>query len=132
MLTRLHALADQRRDDVRRVWLEIVARAIQIDRQQEDAVEAILLAIRLALHQQHLFRQAIGGVGLLWIAVPKVLFLERYGREFGVGANRADGNEFFDAAPPSFLHQLNTHDEVIIEELAGPLTIDSNAADYTR
>src|ERR1051325_9558201 len=44
-VARLDELADHGRDDVARLQVEVVARAVEIHRQQEDAVEAVLLAI---------------------------------------------------------------------------------------
>ena len=87
----LDALADQRRDHVRRCEVEIVARAVQVDREQHDAVHAVLLAVGLGHHQHHLLGDAVGGVGLLGIAVPDVVLLERHRRELGIGADGAGG-----------------------------------------
>src|SRR5712691_4301107 len=67
------AFADERRDHVRVVEVDVVARPVEIDGQQVDAVEAVLLAVRLGLHEQHLLRQAVRSVGLLRVAVPEVL-----------------------------------------------------------
>ena len=62
-------------------WLlagsKLSPRAVEIHRQQEDRIEAVLLPVRLRLHQQHLLGQAVRGVGLLRVAVPEVVLLER-------------------------------------------------------
>ncbi len=98
--------------------IEVVAGTIEIHRQQEDGIEAVLLAIRLRLHQQHLLGQAIGRVGLFGVAVPQVLFPERHRRELGIGADRPKGDELLDAAEPGLLDQLHAHHQVLVEELA--------------
>ncbi len=77
--------------------MEIVARAVEIDRQQIDRIEAVLLAIGLAHDQQGFFGDAVGGVGFFGVAVPQFGFAEGDGREFRIGADRSDLDEFLDA-----------------------------------
>ena len=60
--------------------VEIVPGAVEVYRQEEDGVEAILLAVGLGLHQEHLFGQAVGGVGFFGVTVPEVFFFERHRR----------------------------------------------------
>ena len=42
--------------------IEVVARAVEVDREQVDRVEAVLLAVGLALHQQHLLGSPYGAL----------------------------------------------------------------------
>ena len=49
---------------------------------EDDGFKALLQAVGLGLHQQHLFGQAVGGFGF-------------FGGEFGVGADGAQGGELF-------------------------------------
>src|SRR5450432_2488055 len=72
-LSRLHALLDQRRDNVRRGRIEVIARSVEIGWQQKQAIEAVFLAVSLTLHQQHFLSQPVRGVGFLWVATPDVL-----------------------------------------------------------
>ena len=95
---RVDELADHRRDDVRRLQVEVVARAVEVHREQHDAVHAVLLAVGLRLHQQHLLGDAVGRVGLLGVAVPEVVFLERHRRELRIGADGAGRDELRDPA----------------------------------
>ena len=67
----------ERRDDVRRLQVEVVARPVEVDRQQRDRVQAVLLAIGLRAHEQRLLRDAVRRVRLLGIAVPEILLAER-------------------------------------------------------
>src|SRR2546428_887859 len=120
-------LADQRRNHVRGARIEVIARPIEIDREQEDAVEAVLRAVGLRLDEQHFLRQAVGGVGLLRIAVPEIVFAERHRGELWVGADGADADELFDAVKPRLLHQLGAHHQVVEEQLAGVLPVESDA-----
>ena len=96
-LPRRHALADHRRDHVRRLQIEVVARPVEVHREQHDAVHAVLLAIGLRLRQHHLLGEAVGRVGLLGVAVPEVVFAERDGRELRVRADRAGRHQLGDA-----------------------------------
>ena len=96
--------------------VEIVPGAIEVYRQQEDRVEAVLPAIGLGLHQEHLFGQAVGGVGFFGVAVPEVFFFERDGSEFGISADGAQGDEFLHAVQTSLFHQLCSHHKVVVEE----------------
>ena len=127
-----HDLADQGRDDVRGARVEVVAGPIEVDREQVDRVEAILLAVGLRLHQQDLFGQPVGGVGLLRVAVPEVVLMEGDGCELWVGADRADGAEFLDASEARFLHQLGAHHQVVGEEGAGVFPVEADAAHPSR
>ena len=125
----LQAFADQRRDHVAGLQVEVVAWAVEVHRQQEDGVEAVLLAVGFALHQHHLLGQAVGRVGLLGVTVPQIFFFEGDGRVFGVGADGADGHKFAYPGPPRLVHQLRAHHQVVVEELGGLLAVDADAAD---
>ena len=84
------ALADQRGDDVGGFGVEVVARAVEVDGEEVDGVDAVLVAVGLALDQEHFLGDAVGGVGLLGVAVPEVVFPEGDGGELGVGADGAE------------------------------------------
>ena len=118
VVDRFDALADHAGMTCELGRVEVVARAVQVGRQQVDGVEAVLLAVRLRLDQQHLLGQAVRRVGLLGIARPQVVFAERHRGELGIGADRADRDELLHAGQPRLLHQLGAHDQVLVEELA--------------
>ena len=44
-----------------RIQVKVVSGAVEVYGQKEDRVEAILPAVGLGLHQEHLFGQAVGG-----------------------------------------------------------------------
>src|SRR5262244_4278791 len=48
-------LADECGNDVRTLQIEIVSRAVKIDRKQVNSIESILRAVRLCLHEHHFF-----------------------------------------------------------------------------
>ena len=102
---------------------------VQVDRDQIDDVEAVLRPIGLALDEQHLLGQAVRGVGLLRVAVPEVVLVERHRRELRVGADRPDRDELVDAGQAGGLHQLDAHDRVLVEEPARVLAVGADAAD---
>ena len=93
-----------------------VARPVQVDRKQVDGRKTILLAIGLRLDEQHLLGETVGGVGLLRVAVPQVVFAERHRRVLWVGAHGADGDELLHPDAARLLHELHAHHEVLVEE----------------
>ena len=93
----VEAFPDEGGDDVRAGGVEVVPRAVEVDGDEVDAVEAVLLAVGLALDEEHFLGEAVGGVGFLGVAVPEVVFAEGDGGEFGIAADGADGDEFLDA-----------------------------------
>ncbi len=108
--------------------VEVIVRAVQVDRQQVNGVVAVLLAIRLGLDQQHFLGQPVRGVGLLGIAVPQVFFAEGHRRELGIGADRANGNELVYAFLPGFVHQRNTHNQILVEKFSRAGAVGANPA----
>ena len=66
-LPRLHELADHRWNHVPVLQIEVVPRPVEIHRQQEDRIQPILLAVRLALDHERLLgdpvRRAVTGSG---------------------------------------------------------------------
>src|SRR5919106_767104 len=100
MLDGVDTFFDQCWNDMRARRIEVIAWTIEVHRQQKDAVVAILLAVSLTLDQEHLFGQAIRGVGFLWVAVPETLFLEGHRGVLRVGTYRADGDKLAHARPP--------------------------------
>ncbi len=100
---------------MRRRRIEVIARAVQIHRQQEDRVEAVLLAVRLRLHQHHLLGKTVRRVGLFRISVPQFFFSKWNRRVLRIRADRAQRNEFLHAALASFFDQLDPHDQIVVE-----------------
>ena len=82
--------------------IEVVARAVQVHREQHDAVEAVLRAVGLRLHQQQLLGDAVGGVGLLGVAVPEIVLLER-------APARTSGRRRWSRRPPACPRPARRH-----------------------
>src|SRR5262249_55545495 len=101
-------------------------------RQQVDRLESVLLSVCLSLDQQHLLRQPIRSVRLFRVTIPKVLLTERNRRELRVGADRANRYKLAHPVLASRLHELHTHHQIIVEELARLLTIDPYPANRSR
>ena len=80
--------------------IEVVARAVEVRRQQVDGVQAVLLAVGLAADEHRLLRDAVRRVRLLRIAVPEVVLAERHRRVLRVGADRAGDDELPDLVQP--------------------------------
>jgi hypothetical protein len=126
------ALADERRDHVRRLRIGAVARAVGVDQEERDGVEAVLLPVGRRLHQQDLLRQPVGRVGLLGIAVPQVVLAERHRRQLGVAADRADDHHLADPGAPGLVQERHAHHQVVVEELGGRGPVGADAADARR
>src|SRR5207247_7773466 len=86
-LDRLDRFAYQRGNDVGRGRIEVVVRPVQIDGQQVDGAEAVLLAVRLPLDEQHLLRHAVRRVGLLRVPVPEIALEKRDRRQLRIRAD---------------------------------------------
>ena len=109
--------------------VEIVPGAVEVYRQEIDGIEFVLLPVCLGLDKEHLLGQPVGRVGFFWIAAPQIFFLKRDRGELGIGAHGADGDEFFNSNLPPYLHELNAHHEVIVEELSGIFAIRPDTTD---
>src|SRR5688500_8548849 len=109
--------------------MEVVSRAIQVDRQQENRVVAVLLPVGLRLHQKHLLRKTVRRVGLLRITTPQVVLAEWNGRELRIGAHRTDSDKFGNAGAPRSIEQLYAHQQIVIKELRRSLAIRTDTPD---
>ncbi len=121
-------------------WLEseveVVSRAVEVDGEEVDAREAVLLPVALEHDEERLLGDAVGGVGLLGVAVPEVVFAEGDRRELGV---RADGAELDELAQvlrggvrAARLDELDAHEGVVVEEAAGVEAVGADAPDLRR
>ena len=86
-------------------------------------MKTVLLAVGLELHEQHLLRQAVRGVGLLRVAVPEVLFTKRDRRKLRIGAHGPEDHRLRHAKLPRQLDELDPHDRVVVEECPRPQAI---------
>ena len=130
--SRIDELADHGRDDVRRLQVEVVARAVEIDGKHRDGGKPVLLPVRLGLHKKHLFGQTVGRIGFFRIAVPEILLSERNRRELGIGTDRPGGDKLADPRKPSPFHELGPHHQIFIEKTAGAQPIGLNSAHACR
>jgi len=109
--------------------MEIVPRTVKVDRHQEDRVVSVLLAVRLGLHQEHLFGQPVRCIGFLGVAVPQVLLHERDWSELGIRADGAQRYEFFNPTQPRFMHQLHSHHQVVVKEFCRVFAVGTDPTD---
>ncbi len=112
----------------RALRVEVVARAVEVHREEHHGVEAVLLPVGLALHEQHLLGEAVGRVGLLRVAVPEVLLAERHRAVLGVGADGAERDQLLEAHLPAHLEELHAHHQVVVEELPRVVAVGADAA----
>ena len=131
-LIRLEHLADQRRDYVRGLEVEVVARAVEVDRQEEDGIQAVLLTIGLRPHEQRLLRHAVGRVRLLGISVPEVGLAERDGGELGIRADRPGEDHLVHAGPAALFEHMCAHHQVRVPVAARVGHVRADASDFGR
>src|SRR4029079_19761058 len=72
-LARLDHLPDERGDDVRRLEVEVVARSVEVHREQIHGVEAVLFSVALRADEERFLRHAVRGGRLLRVAVPELV-----------------------------------------------------------
>ena len=109
--------------------VDVVAWPIEVHRQEEDAVEAVLLAVRLQLDQQRFLRHSVRRVRLLGISVPQIVLAEGDGGELRIRADGAEADELIDAGQARFLDEMQSHHGVVVEELAGRGHVRADSAD---
>ena len=111
------------------VEVEIVARSIEVGRQQEDRVEAVLLAIRLRADEHRLLCDPVGRVRLLRIAVPEVVLVERHRRELRIRADRPDDDELRRGVQARLLEDVRSHREIRVPVATGVGAVRADSAD---
>ena len=114
---------------MRRLEVEVVARPVQVRRQQEDRVQAVLLAVGLRADEDRLLGDAVRRVRLLRIAVPEVVLAERHGRVLRVRADGAGDDELLGRVLPRELEHVRTHDQVRVPVAARVGAVRADAAD---
>ena len=128
VVQRVLHLLDEGGNDVGERGIEVVAGSVEVDGQEVHDVEAVLLPIGLALHEQHLLGEAVGGVRFLRVAGPDLVLPERHGRELGVRADRAHGQDLLHTGEAAFLDELDPHHQVVEEERAGIVAVGADAS----
>ncbi len=128
-LAGLEHLPDQGRDHMRALEVEVVARPVEVHRQQVDRVQPVLLAVPLRPDQQRLLGDPVGRVRLLGVSVPEVFLAEGHGGELGIGADRSDDDQLVDGGEPALLEHVRAHEEVRVPVAARVGAICADAAD---
>ena len=99
--------------------VEVVPRAVEVDRVKVNGVPAVLLPIGLRLHQQHFLGEAIRRVGLFRIAIPQIVLDKWHWSEFRIGANGVDRHKLRYPRLPASVHQLRAHYQILKKNSAG-------------
>ena len=131
-LLRAVELAQQRRQHVRGLQVEVVAGAIQVRRHHGDRIEAVLERIRLA----HLDARDLGH------GVPLVRRLERPGqqrrlrerlrREPRIDAARSQETELLRAVPVGGVDHVGLDQQIVADEVGRVRVVRDDAADLGR
>ena len=114
---------------MRRLEVEVVAWPVEVRRQEEDRVEAVLLAIRLGAHEDCLLRDAVRRVRLLRVAVPEIVLAERHRCELRVRAHRSDDDELRRRVEARLLEDIRSHRDVREPVAAGVRSVRTDPAD---
>src|ERR1035438_4238583 len=109
---------------------EVVMRPIHVNWQQEDRIEAVLLAVPLRLDKHHLLGEAVRRIRLLWVTSPKVVLLERYRSVHRIRADAPQGYKLWNFPKVGLMHELSAHHQVFIKKLPWMLTVYPDAADF--
>ena len=114
------------------VGVEVVARPVEVRGQQEDRVEAVLLAVGLRADEDRLLRHAVGRVRLLRVAIPEVLLVEGRGSELGIRADRPGDHDFPHAVQARLLEHVRAHEQVRVPVAARVGAVRADAAHLGR
>src|SRR5450759_836317 len=129
---RLEAFADQGGNYMGCLRIEIIARAVQIDRQKKNRVHAVLRPIGLALHEQGFLGDSVGGIRLLRITIPEGIFAEGHRRELRVGTGGPDHYRLLHIVASGVLQQLDAHNGIIVKEASRITPVCADAPYYRR
>ncbi len=131
-LLRLVGPPDQRRQDVARLKIEIVARAVEVGRHRGNEVGAMLVAIGLAELDAGDLGDRIGLVGRLEGAGQQALLDDRLVGEFRIDAARAEEQELLDADREGRMDDVRLDHQVVVEEVRRVGGVGEDAADLRR
>src|ERR1017187_3699507 len=93
-------LADQRRDDMGRLQIEVVARTVKIGRHQADGTKPILFSIGLRHSDAGDFCQSVRVVGGLQRSCEQVFFFYRLRSEFRINTGGSQKLELLHTVSP--------------------------------
>ena len=128
----LQAFADDSRDNMGGFEVEIVPRTVEVHRHQIDAVEIVLLPVGFRLSEERFLRDTVRGVCLFGVPVKEVLLAEGNLGVVRIRADSPEDGELLDVELASHLHELDTHDSVVVEIPAWILPVGADAADGRR
>ena len=125
-------LADQGRQEVARLQIEVVPGTVQIRGHEGQILGAILAIEAAAQLDAGDLGDGIGTVGLFQGAGEKVLLLERLRGELGVDAGAAKEDEALHPCPERLVDHVEFDGQVLLDELVGVLPVGEDAADPGR
>ncbi len=110
--------------------VEVITWSVEIGREEVYGIEAKLGSVGLGLDEEHLLRESVGGISLFRITVPKVRLGERYGRELRIGTDGSERDELGNVKLTRVLHELESHDGVVVEEPPRICAVRTDAAHH--
>ena len=109
--------------------MELVSGAVEVRRDEEGELLAVLRVVDLSMDQQRLLGDAVRGVGLLRVPVPQVVFGERHGGELRVRADGAEQHRLVDAGSAGRLDDVRPHQQVGQVQRRRLRLVEADAAD---
>ena len=108
--------------------IEVVTGPVEVHGEEHDAVQPVLFAVGLRLHEEQLLGDAVRSVGLLGIPVPQIVLAERHRCELGIGADGADGHHLLHAGQARLFQHVQAHHGVLEEEASRVLAVGADPA----
>ena len=100
--------------------VELVARAVEVGRHQVDDVLAVLRPVGLDLDELGQLGDAVGGVGLLGVALPERVLVNGTGVNFGYEQIVPDHHRLRRARQPGLVEDVGAHEQVVEVEVGRP------------
>ena len=126
----LRHLADQRRQDVRVLGIEVVARTIEIGGHGRQVSGLELPVVGPAHLDAGDLGQRIRTVGGLERPGEQILFLDRLRAELGVDTTGAEEEQAIDTGAVAGINHVGLNDQVFANEVCRIKIVGENAADF--
>ncbi|GBE48596.1 hypothetical protein BMS3Bbin12_01776 [bacterium BMS3Bbin12] len=122
-------LADEGREDVGGLEVEVVAGAVEVGGHGADGVEAVLAPVGLAHLDAGDLGHGVPLIGRFQRTAQQVFFLDRLRGVLGVDAGGAEEQEFAHAGAVGDVDDVGLDEQVVANELGGPGVVGEDAAD---
>ncbi len=109
--------------------IKLISRPVEVNRQKINGIECVLLSVSLRLNQKHFLGQSVGSISLFGVSIPEIVLGERNRGVLWITTDRPDRDKFLDMMKIGFVHELDAHDRVVVEEAAWVIPIGADSSD---